>query len=591
MLSHAQSSRTITRTLSERRENRYGKLPPEAKIPGLDISELTTEQLELLLSLNLDNNSTTKAWKTRAAHKLATRFIKGDKAPINDAKAHTYAEMEINSLSIEELESKFFHIQMPDGKHIPIINAWHNKKPEKNDVTYPYNNKKALRKFIDQAKWNDQLKIEKQESAHAILLAWEKQLVAKRLAEHYQAQSKLERSIENVLAATFYQEIQQYLKDHEKPSTMPQWLMTIFSWFNSIRLATIRLNKTLTQFNAPFLVQPLLKWAASIAGLYFLVELLVDIGILIKAALFNWKGEFSPSLTRLKNTFWDDNRPSRMMNDLIWFGINFTCLILTILLAPVAPLVAAFWCGALTVAGCVFDVGAEVAIGLYAHHNQRNALDTIDAEIDKPDKKVDALTKIKQKTALDLMHEQLLEKHKALVINRAYTIAIMFALLVCAGFMFFPPAGLVLVAPMVAASAALVIGSLFGGLGKRLFWSAPAYFNQVKNFALETTASFKEWLNPSVKQKLLFTGSRTCPDDWKVHANTKLINDQLTSGIANINPPAHETMAPQEETKIREHCRNHSMHRSPSGLLFVHEPKPPTAHVDCAPSSKNLLSV
>lgn len=614
-------------SFTERRTKRYS-IPPEVKIPGLDISELSTEMLELLVSGNpkdtfykswrhSKDTPLIKTWKRRAAHKLATRYIIGEQAACDHVKAHAYAEMEINCMSIEELENKFFQIDTETGDSINIVDAWlakieewrtkaipmppvRNKVLESQQLLPPFHNKKFIIEFIEEeaTKWNNHLNAEKKASAHAILFAWEKQLAAKRLKEHYKAQDKLTSTVKSKTATVFYKQILRYLKEHEPPSTMPQWLVTIFCWFNAIRLAIVRLNKSLTQFNAPFLATPFLKWVASIAGLYFLCELILDCGVLIKAALFNAKGEFKPSFTRLRNTFWEDNRPSRMLNALVWFGINFTCLMLTIFLAPAAPLVAAFWCGALTVAGCIFDVGAEAAIGLYANSNIKKSLEMIDAQLTELDKirdKTKAEAKIKpeqhpflqrpkdtipaivqQRTALLIMQEQLQNKRKALVINRAYTIAIMMLLLICAGFIFFPPAALPL-APIIAGCIALIGGSVFGGLGKRLFWNAPEYCKNIKDFVLDTCTSIKHYFSPKVKPTPIYAGSHTCPDD---HTYTSALLKKELAIVGDHPSSLAFTLNEKDEIKtIKKKFSGSNLHRSPSGDLF-----------SCAPVSTAMVT-
>src|SRR5690349_9901672 len=101
----------------EYRRKRVPKTPKEQKIPGLEISDTATEKLELLVSLNLGGHPDTKAWKIKAAHELAIRYIAGDqlasphKTPFDPVKAYDFASMEINNMSIRELEAKFFQLE------------------------------------------------------------------------------------------------------------------------------------------------------------------------------------------------------------------------------------------------------------------------------------------------------------------------------------------------------------------------------------------------------------------------------------------------------------------------------------------------
>jgi len=207
---------TLRRAVSfSGRKNRHGKTPLSKKIPGLDISEMTTEKLESFISLDV-STPLFKEWKIKAAHELATRYIEGKeakdakgnekkhKAPNDHIKAYMYAEKEINTYTIEELEAKFFQIDV-NGKNINIVKHWCKTSFKKDDI-------KEIDKCIDNAKWNGLLRDEIIKDKNTILVAWEKQLISSRLAAHYEKLKEQEKTIDNIITAKFYERLVQHFK-------------------------------------------------------------------------------------------------------------------------------------------------------------------------------------------------------------------------------------------------------------------------------------------------------------------------------------------------------------------------------------------
>lgn len=583
---HTKSS-TEEESLFEKRKKRHPKTPHDKKIPGLDISELTSEKLELLLSLNLDSHPLTKAWKIKAAHDLATRYIEGknsqkkQKAPQDELKAYAYAEKEINTYSIEELEENFFQLDV-NGTNTNIVKHWKTTSP----VNAKLYNENKIDACIAQAKWNGLLREEKASNANAILVAWEKQLIAARLAAHYKKLKKERRDADSALTAKFYKRLVHHFAEHEPPAAkISIALKKISPRFNQIRLFLSRLSKIFSAINGAL---PLpLKLIFSIAGLYFLVPFLMDLTVVIQDP----------------QAFWEDNRPSRMANDLVWFLLNLSCFTLTLFLTPVAPLLGPLLIGLLTVGGCIFDVGAEAAIGVYGYRNQQQMLDTIDVELNKL-KHIDvnhhfthreitkypedvALKKqyIAQKQSLLNTREQILKKRKELYINRAYTVAIMALLAIAAAFIFFPPAGITLMIagipaiPLIAACSALVGGSVFGGIGKHIFWNA------IMDKEFHTACKEKFWQVCKWIKSLFVVKIKTplenSKDDWSISYNTK----QIRGNIENTEQPS-----PNKEPVITAIVQNNRitshLHRLSSGILFVPEPphRPNTCEQKIPPS-------
>jgi hypothetical protein len=417
------------------------------------------------------------------------------------------------------------------------------------------------------------------------LLAWEKQLIAARLAKHYKKLKKETRDSQHALAAKFYKRLVHDLKEHEAPASLFSLLLKKISpRFNGIRLLLARTGKIFSIINGS-LPEPI-KWIFTIAGLYFLIELAFHVAVIIKEG---------------PQAFWEDNRPSSMANAVVMFSINFTGLMLTLLLAPAAPLVAGLWIGILSLAGFVFDVGAEGAIGIYSYKNQQGTLDKIDAELAQlkavdvnhqfkpkeillnPERVELVKQQIDKKSALLEMRHQLLEKRKELYINRAYTLAIMLILCACAVFIFFPFASLPL-APLIASGVALGVGSIFGGIGKHLFWNTimdAAFCGRCAEKLSQAGRWLKECFGSKVKAPFKDRKDRqTCSDDWEIsYHNTKDIQQSLL--VAEEDQEIIIMDAADQDKKItpRKEAANpakskyefplNHLHRSPSGILMV----------------------
>ncbi len=571
----------------EDRKNRHEKTPTDKRIPGLDIGKLTTEQLEFYLSLKLDAHPLTKNWKIKAAHELAARYIEGntrkegEKAPQDQVKAYEYAEKEINCYSIEELEEYFFLIEVA-GKKVGIAKNWlQNRK-----TSFNLDNNAEIDKLLDQAKWNGHLKEGTARNANAILLAWEKQLIATRLAKHYRELKKEKRDAESVLLAKFYKRLVHHLKAHELPdSKISLALKKISPRFNQIRLLLSRIGKIFSVINGS--LPPFIRWLFAALSLYFLIELIIDIAVLIKEG---------------PRAFWEDNRPSRMANSSFWFPVNLACLVLALLViaGPVAIATGAFWIGLLTVVGCGFDVIQEIGIGMYSYKVIKEQLANIDAELknyadidvnkeftrkeklENPEAVAKALELIAKKQALLEIREQIIKRRNEVDFNRAYVITIMTVLFVAAAFICFPPLGALLSSlllpaalaatvapwvPLIASGIALVVGSGFGGIGRFLYLNGGDIFNSIKEKLGHTYTAIQKWCGLKVKSKF---AAGAAYDDWQVDykKNTAEIKEQLmvTHPILSNLSSSTESHTPMTSPKV---LKNYILHRSPSGTLFT----------------------
>lgn len=258
-------------------------------------------------------------------------------------------------------------------------------------------------------------------------------------------------------------------------------------WFTSFRLFFLRINRIFDYNHLAFIVDRTVevgntffntifnaildnaKTLFSILGLSYFVELLGDVSIIAKAAFFptQEEKENNPSAwSRALNTFRKGERVPRMANALVWGVVN---------------LLGFFFTGGVS-AGLntglfVFDVFVDV----YKYYRDRSKHVCLANQIRK--QKVELENELDNPTAdHDLIKKQIATKDQILIQikqqqttvtnKRLYGLIITSVILVGMLLIFFPPAGII---PLSIATLKMIgaymafSGSIFGGLGKRIF--------------------------------------------------------------------------------------------------------------------------
>jgi hypothetical protein len=270
-------------------------------------------------------------------------------------------------------------------------------------------------------------------------------------------------------------------------------LSTVHGWFSSLRLFFVRLNRLLVPFARAFL--PALF---SILGLSYGISFAIDLFIVLKYT-------FSPlspsqeekklpykfwkrSWIRFKHIIQEDNRPYRMLNDGIWFTINIVtfCLVgpLYLLLNPILNIIGFgfdtthefFWLGRnlQKYTSLIKKLQEELA-------NTNTALNT---PINEPQHA--ALQKDIREMNLTL--KELINKRKMITHRQIYTAIFTALIFVGMALLFFPPTSLP-GAFLIGSAFVFCTGSLFSGLGRRLYMSG-------KESLPKLWRAFKKRINP-----------------------------------------------------------------------------------------------
>lgn len=250
----------------------------------------------------------------------------------------------------------------------------------------------------------------------------------------------------------------------------------LLNWWNAVRLAMVRGNRLIFNITEKVLLPTLF----SIGGLAYLKGLVIDIYGIFKSA-FNPRSQLERDLgfwQRFKNAAKEGDRPSRMSNDLLWFGVNFTCFILSLGLTGLASATATLISSSLNLAGFSVDVGHDSGFAFLNYKKCRNALNNVNNRINTLQRELDGLDKnsfqslvLNKQKELDQLkgtiRPQLQEKVKTTWEATRRTMIVTVGLVVGMWLVFFPPT-MIVGAVLIGSAMAFGFGSVYGGLGRRL---------------------------------------------------------------------------------------------------------------------------
>ncbi len=370
-------------------------------------------------------------------------------------------------------------------------------------------------------------------------------------------------------------ELQQQANNIVPVESVAQPLYDAHPWLNEIRLVTMRSLRVLTAINSKAPILSLTSIPMLLASLIYGVRLLVDTAEVAADVFFPRGDDIALTyLQRLKKTFTDD-RAKRMRNDIFWMGVNLADVIYT--LFAYASFGALLIPKILLVIGYAFDTGHEAydwkrvfdlkklqnkvekqvkAVDakfrpakdkleglklkmsvLSSHYFQYQkpcylkALQEVQQEYQAAKAELSPLIEKHEKEKAALIHIQnkLAEEKRARQKTIIYTVAMMALIAVGSGmFLFCPPAG---IAMIVGACVALAAGSVFSGLGKKLYQSGKNIWKK-----LRTKNPPKEISTPSMTQQTL--APTVAPVQKKLNQSTNIVNRATTPS------PTHITIEP-----------------------------------------------
>lgn len=290
---------------------------------------------------------------------------------------------------------------------------------------------------------------------------------------------------------------QQYLAFATKSAKTEKGLLSddkafeLLNWFTSTRLALVRANREVVVLDK----KPFLPVLFSIGGLSYFIELVIDLYQVFKLA-FNPRSQLERNLgfaKRLNNAFNEDGRVSRMTNALLWFGVNFTCLILTLGLSELAKVTVKLVTSVLNLAGFSIDVAHDAGFAFANYKRNARLLDKMNSKIQTLEFK-NYLTPDEAKELDHLrrtIKPQLEERVKTGYAGFLRTSFVTIGLVIGMGLILFPPTSLA-GAVIIGSTMALGIGSGVGGLGRRLWLLCQKGFNAVKNSLVTPADSAKD---------------------------------------------------------------------------------------------------
>lgn len=233
-----------------------------------------------------------------------------------------------------------------------------------------------------------------------------------------------------------------------------------FRWFNACRLFVVRLLRVLRfagiSFSGAFLSN--LSMLSTIGGLSYGLEVIVDLTIVLRET-FAWREH------RWKR-FWavltKDHRPHRLANALVWFGVNLACFFLTGGAAAI-----------LNVSLFMFDVFNDAWKAFRELRGYWQLADTFEKKLESLN--ADPVANHKEIARYQYYLKQTKNKMSGVAKINLYQVALTLTILTGMILIFFPPAGgvalmSVLAIKILGASLAMA-GSLFGGLGRKIYTS------------------------------------------------------------------------------------------------------------------------
>lgn len=268
------------------------------------------------------------------------------------------------------------------------------------------------------------------------------------------------------------------------------------NWFTSFRLAFVRANRVADFFKKAFL--PALF---SIGGLSYFINVVIDLYQSIHKALYP-RSQLERDLgfwRRFYNALNEGDRPNRMTNDLLWFGVNFAAFILSLGVSGLAMATVKLISAVANLAGFSLDVTHDSGFAWLNYKRHVRLRDKLMERSEKLNKEIQQLSKnINQLgDAGQVLRTQKIEEHKRLraTIERVdqkvkvertnfiRTMVITVGIVVGMGLIFFPPTSLA-GAVLIGSCLALGFGSVFGGLGRRLWLLTQRAFSSLTNMTM-----------------------------------------------------------------------------------------------------------
>ena len=265
--------------------------------------------------------------------------------------------------------------------------------------------------------------------------------------------------------------------------------------FSQIRLLLVRIGRITSYFG-----HVILPTFFAAFGLSYGITFAFDVGIVIKNtfddqvtrdAIKNEKSLLKRALLlsdqlmqaaywqrawiRCKNAIMKDNRLYRLLNDGVWFAVNLTVFLTTgplfLIINPVLNLI-----------GFSFDVVHE-AFWFGKHtHRHHHLMNKLSDEIKEKEHQLEKneLTADQRSTlandiaALNLMRDEIRLKRNSEFKRRLWTVAFTALLLVGMVMLYFPPTAIP-GAFLIGCGLALAAGSIFTGIGRRMYMNAMEY--------------------------------------------------------------------------------------------------------------------
>lgn len=292
------------------------------------------------------------------------------------------------------------------------------------------------------------------------------------------------------------------IKKYRKQANMPQpteeddvgdtasgTLRTISGWINSARLALGRIHRLMGIYKLGFLPR-----LFSFFGFIYFVDLAADLADIVwttfkplrpaeQNLMAQGTSRASIYWARFKNKFTqDDELIPRLFNSVVWIGLNLSIFLLTggIGNVVVAPMITELT-NRMNLGGWLFDVGLSAYRGIRDYFRHVSTYNKIQTEIDElttqlnqiPFNDVARTPLENQITARKAVSRKLEKKIETDVLpSRIYDALIMTAIAVSMCLIVFPPTSVVGIWTLAGSIAVLATGSIFGGIGRRLFNSA-----------------------------------------------------------------------------------------------------------------------
>jgi hypothetical protein len=306
-----------------------------------------------------------------------------------------------------------------------------------------------------------------------------KQLLAEKLVTLFETDN--EEATQDLWKVWQYKK--QYQTERPSPPRQPTWarLETIYNWhvwwFTGIRLFLLRVGRIAAICGRAFLPMFFRIFGLSY-GVTFLIDLLVVLKVTfnpkaIRADLRKGKGLWKPLRRRFKLILKQGNRPYRMMNDCVWFVVNVTLLATT---GPLFLVISPF----LNLTCFIFDAGHESFWLGWETKKYNRLLKKLKQHIKRHYQDIDKLSptspeyQIKYQThqqaieTLEKIHTAVKNSRSSMLKRRAWITFWTIVLLVGMAMIYFPPTtgpGVLLAGAVLA----LISGSIFIGLGRRLY--------------------------------------------------------------------------------------------------------------------------